>query len=228
MLGIIYRTLRNIREPWLESARWARQSYSHEGEDLVIERLIENASNGFYVEVGSHHPFRFSNTYLFYRRGWSGICIDPLPGSKALFNKWRPRDIALELGVASVSTTMKYFHFNEPALNTFDPVLAKRRDGARNNKIIEVKEFAVLPLSDILDEHMPANTKIDLLSVDVEGLDLQVLQSNDWKKYRPKLIIAECLKADLTSINDDTVTQYLESLGYKAFAKTGNSVIFVG
>lgn len=227
MFNLISRTLRKIREPWLESAKWARASYAQEGEDLILDRLMDNTKTGFYVEVGSHHPFRFSNTYLFYRRGWKGICIDPLPDSKILFNKWRPRDLALEIGVSATPSIKKYYLFNEPALNTFDTFLAKERDGLRDYKITEIKEIQTLPLSDILDNYLPENQTLDFLSVDVEGLDLQVLQSNDWNKYRPKFVVAECLKKDLISITDDPVVRYLASIGYKAYTKTGASVVFV-
>jgi FkbM family methyltransferase len=231
LMGLLRRTKRGyikIKEPWQESAQWTKQSYAQEGEDLVLDRFMDDVATGFYVEVGSHHPFRFSNTYLFYRRGWQGICIDPLPNSKALFNKWRPRDLALELGVSIMPSNMKYYLFNEPALNTFDPSLAKERDGLRNFRIIGTKDVPTQPLSSILDTHLPANQPIDFLSVDVEGLDLQVLQSNDWNKYRPRLVVAECLKTDLLSMHVDPIVQYLVSLGYKALAKTGNSVIFAG
>jgi FkbM family methyltransferase len=217
-----------IGEPWHESARSSRKSYAQEGEDLILDRLMDNVATGFYVDVGSHHPFRFSNTYLFYRRGWKGICIDPLPNSKALFNKWRPRDLAIEVGVSVDSSNMKYYLFNESALNTFDPVLASERDGMRDYKITETRTVQTLPLSGILNTYLPVNQNIDFLTVDTEGLDLQVLQSNDWQRFRPRFVVSECLKADLIYMCDDPVVDYLASVGYRAYAKTGNSVVFVG
>jgi hypothetical protein len=80
-------------------------------------------------------------------------------------------------------------------------------------------------LDDILStlDHLP---DIDILSVDVEGLDLQVLRSNDWNRFRPNIIIAECLSMDTLEVKLDSVNQYLSELGYLAFAKTGHSVIF--
>ena len=56
---------------------WSNRIYSQEGEDIVIDRYFQHKAKGFYVEVGAHHPFRFSNTYRFYRRGWTGVCIEP-------------------------------------------------------------------------------------------------------------------------------------------------------
>ena len=218
--------IKKLREPWHNSNQWAKKSFSQEGEDIVLNRLLDETPQGFYVEIGAHHPFRFSNTYFFYRRGWKGICIDPVPGTKALFNRYRPRDITLEVGVSQKQSTLKYFQFNEPALNTFDPVIAKERDGLRQYKIIDVKEVSTNSLSNILDLHLPSNQNITFLSVDVEGLDLEVLKSNNWLKYRPEYIVAECLTADLFKLKDDPVIQYLTTLGYILFAVTGYSVLF--
>ena len=61
--------------------RGIQYSFSQEGEDLVLARIFEGKKNGFYVDIGAHHPTRFSNTHYFYRRGWSGINIDAMPGS---------------------------------------------------------------------------------------------------------------------------------------------------
>src|SRR5262249_8232028 len=82
------------------SAYWMRQSYSQEGEDLILDRILDSKRTGFYIDVGCHHPFRFSNSYLFYRRGWQGICVDPLPEAKSSFRRYRPRDTFVETAVA--------------------------------------------------------------------------------------------------------------------------------
>ena len=78
---------------------YKNDSYSQEGEDLIINRLIDSKKNGFYIDIGAHHPFRFSNTYKFYKMGWNGINIDAMPGSMKLFREKRPRDINIECGI---------------------------------------------------------------------------------------------------------------------------------
>lgn len=205
---------------------YTRISYAQEAEDLIVERLLGGEKDGFYVEVGCHHPFRFSNTFIFYRKGWKGVCIDPLPGTKLLFNRHRPRDICVETGVDVTSGLLTYYMFNEPALNTFDELLARQRDNHNGYRIIKKIDVPVDSLANILMtiDEMPI---IDILSVDVEGLDLQVLQSNDWVRFAPRIIIAECLSADLIFIQEDPVVRYLAELNYDVYAKTGNSIIFV-
>ena len=101
------------------SLAFSNLSYSQEGEDLILNRFFNNKENGFYVDVGAHHPRRFSNTYSFYKKGWRGINIDALPGSMVAFNKERPNDINLEIGISKKESELLYYMFNEPALNTF-------------------------------------------------------------------------------------------------------------
>jgi FkbM family methyltransferase len=218
------RAIKEISGSWPH----ATKSYSQEGEDLVLNRVFGGRQHGFYVEVGCHHPFRFSNTYLFYRMGWSGICIDPLPGTAALFKKWRSRDICIESGISSRRSTLNYFMFNEPALNTFDESVAKSRDGLLGYRIIECRKIETIPLGDAIERNIArhGSTQIDFFSIDVEGLDLQVLQSNNWEKFRPAIIIAECLDLSFKNLGQDPVVEFLSGKGYEIYAKTGESVVF--
>jgi hypothetical protein len=79
--------------------QWSKHSWSQEGEDLILQRIFEGQTTGFYIDVGAHHPRRFSNTFSFYRLGWQGLNIDAMPGSMVAFEKDRPPDINLEIGI---------------------------------------------------------------------------------------------------------------------------------
>ena len=212
--------------------RQGYRSYSQEGEDRVLVSLLSkirggaNISDGFYVDVGAHHPYRYSNTCLFYKRGWRGINIDAMPGSMTSFRKQRPRDINVESGIGRQVGTSKFYVFNVPALNTFDQDLARARcnDDWRITQIVDVP---IAPLSEILKQHLPKERTIDFLTVDVEGFDLDVLQSNDWKHYRPSVVLVETLGRSLEDLALDPVTGYMRSLGYVAYSKTVNTTFFV-
>lgn len=121
---------------------------------------------------------------------------------------------------------MIYYSFNEPALNGFTPVLETKYNDHPLYHLVEKIPVPMRSLEDILDEHLPSNTAIDFLSVDVEGLDLEVLQSNNWEKYHPKVVLAECWESDLETIHQSEIYVFLAQQGYKLFAKTTNTLIF--
>jgi FkbM family methyltransferase len=205
---------------------YATKSYSQEGEDMILRRLFGLKSDGFYVDVGAHHPRRYSNTNFFYKLGWSGINIEPNPDAMRVFRSGRRRDINLELGVSDRAGLLKYHVFEEPALNTFDEAVAKSRLENTPYKLKNIVDVRVERLDDILTENLPRGREIDFLSIDVEGLDFKVLQSNDWQRFRPKCVIVEALGSPLEHIKESAVYLYMVRQGYELIAKTFNSLIF--
>lgn len=204
-----------------------RLSYSQEGEDLILARLLGSAdANGFFVDVGAHHPVRFSNTYYFYRRGWRGINVDPLPGTERRFKRMRPRDITLECGVAAAPGVLTYHAFNEPALNTFSAEeAAKKAQG--EYRLIARTQIPVRRLDEILAQFLPAGTTIDFMTIDAEGLDFEIVQSNDWQRYRPRFILVELLETALAEVAAHPTAAFLAGHGYRPCAKAVNTVFFV-
>jgi len=202
-------------------------SFSQDGEDLVLAELFNNKSEGFYVDVGAHHPQRFSNTYYFYLQGWKGINIDAMPDSMKIFNTLRPKDINLEIPISDKSEVLTYYEFDEPAYNSFSLDIVQRRKD-NNIKIVAEKQLKTSKLAEILDKHLPTGESIDFLSVDVEGLDYQVLNSNNWEKYKPKVILVEDLELkSLINIDDSKIYHLLNDQGYTLTAKTLRTLIFV-
>jgi FkbM family methyltransferase len=209
----------------------ASQCFSQEGEELIINRLLQPPKSnapGFYIDVGAHHPHICSNTYYFYNKGWRGINIDAKPGTKALFELKRPRDINLELAIAESAGELTYYEFNLPLLNGFDLALAETRASDPAFRLTGTRQVPVRPLRDVLTEHMPEGQLIDFMSVDVEGLDLQVLRSNDWNQFRPRLILAE--DASVVTLDDARsapLCKYLATVGYTAIGKAALTMFFV-
>ncbi|NIG52121.1 FkbM family methyltransferase [Chitinophaga sp. Cy-1792] len=193
---------------------------------MILRRFFHGRENGFFVDIGAHHPIRFSNTYGFYLDGWRGINVDAMPGSMEAFRKIRPHDTNLEVPVSDQKQILKYYIFNETALNTFSEKEAKLKDGLNRYKIVDVKDLETVTLSEILDKHLPEGKKIDFLSVDVEGLDLQVLQSNNWDKYRPEFILVEDLRSDISDSLDSPLYKYLQSKDYKMVARSFNTAFY--
>lgn len=213
--------------PSIVTSPGQQECYSQEGEDLIAARLFDEKADGFYVDIGAHHPIRHSNTYLLYRRGWRGINIDATPGAMAEFRRLRPRDINVECLVASDPLPQRFYVFNEPALNTASPAMARERP-TENAQYQVTREVELRPrtLASLLDEFLPQGKTIDLMSVDVEGLDLDVLGSNDWERYRPSLLLVEVLQTELSELDKHEIVQFLRGRNYRPIAKLYNTVVF--
>jgi len=220
-----FKFLLDIRRNYL--SRFYAKSWSLEGEDMILRRIFENKkSAGFYVDVGAHHPKKYSNTYHFYRMGWMGINLDAMPGSMKKFYSSRSRDINLEIPIAENEQTLTYYMFNEPALNGFSKSLSESRNGIDGYHIEATTRLTTRRLDDILGQHLPPKTKIDFMSIDTEGFDLQVLQSNNWIKYRPTIILLEILGKEFDALENALEHQFLYKQGYKIISKALNTVFY--
>lgn len=201
-------------------------SFAQEGEDLVLRRFLEGRRRGFFVDVGAHDPRRFSNTFRYYQEGWHGINIDPNPQAIEAFNRARPRDVNIAHGVAERPGRMTYYKFNDPALNTFDEALKSDREANTPYRVIGKTTVAVERLDRILERHLPPGQKIDFLSIDVEGLDLQVLRSNDWERFRPEYVLVEALDFRLEQAAQHPLHAFMHDAAYELVAKTLNTLFY--
>lgn len=201
-------------------------SYSQEGEDMVLSRFLEGRKAGFYVDVGAHHPIRFSNTFMFYERGWRGINIEPSPKAYEQFNRTRRRDINVGNGVGEIPGELTYYMFDDPALNTFDKALMQERETKTSYRVVGITRVIVERLESILREKLPEGQMVDFMSVDVEGFDLQVLRSNDWSRYRPEFVLVEALDFKLERASQHPVHIFMNGIGYELVAKTLNTLFY--
>ncbi len=194
-------------------------SYSQEGEDMMLRELLGDRQDGFYVDIGAYDPENFSNTNYFYRKGWHGINIEPSPEAFSRFEDSRKRDLNLNMGISDKRNSLTYYVYSEPALNTFDQqrvTFLKDRTGREPLKSLRINVDTIASvLGDISPE--PA---IDFMNIDVEGYEMQVLRSNDWKKYRPKIILVEILDFDLRTILQNPIHIFMEQAGYDFRCKT--------
>jgi FkbM family methyltransferase len=205
-----------------------QKSYSQDGEDVVLAAYYHGKKRykGFYVDVGAHHPVRFSNTWMFYRRGWRGINIDPTPGSMRPFRFLRRRDVNLEIGIGGQPTQLTFYCFDEPALNTFDEAVARQRDTGKPYRVIKTVSVPVEPLAAVLDKHLPAGQAIDFFTIDVEGLDLEVLKSNDWSKYKPEFVLVEDSDFKPGQAAESAIYKFLKSQDYEMAAALKRTIVY--
>lgn len=204
-----------------------KKSYSQTGEDLILDFYLSDIKNGCYVDVGANDPVYMSNSYLFYRKGWSGICIEPDVNRCRMIQRVRRRDRVVNAAVGLKKEDLNFYVFEPDTISTLSVQEAERYQ-ALGHKLVKQVLVPVKPLSSILEEFL-MDRKIDVLSTDTEGFDLDVLKSNDWTKYRPKFIVVEAVEyhRDHSVRINKPLDEYLAIQGYMVFADTYINVIYI-
>lgn len=203
--------------------RGSFMSYSQFGEDALARSFLR-ASRGTYVDVGAYHPVLYSNTYAFYRRGWSGLVIEPDASKRALFSIMRSRDRFVASGIGTEAASAPYYGYEDGAYNTFDPVRVEELARTKGMHPSSTTALPIEPLGTLLKTH--GISSIDLLSIDVEGMDLMVLESHDWS-IRPKLIIVEAHGFDPAEPESHPIYGCITEHGYRLCGLAGVSLLFL-
>lgn len=219
--GIIRRLVR----PSHPEERHRLSSWAQDGEDLVLSGFLHDRKTGFYVDAGAHHPFRFSNTHLFYRQGWNGINIEPDPAGIMLFKKYRPRDINLQIAVGEPSPGKEYFVMDEPALNTFDARRVNAMEAETPYRCKETVTVPVVSLGNVLDQYAK-NRQIDFMTIDVETQEYDVLKTNDWERFRPAYLAVEILDFNPEELMNNEVHRFVKGQDYSLVACLRRTVIY--
>ncbi len=206
-----------------------KKSYSMYGEDTVINNFFKNKKKGFYVDVGCYHPLDGNNTQLLFQKGWEGINIDVNKLSIELFKVARQSDVNINTAVSNTKKKIKIFYRKKiNMLNTSSKKIAKIhfRNGYYESNINSNTLDYIISKSKFKDK------RIDFFNLDVEGNELNVLKSLNFKKHRPKLICVEIhnheemynQKTDYLKRNP--IYKFLLKKRYKPVWNSGFSYIF--
>lgn len=218
---------------FLDALRWrdASHSYAQSGEDLIINFIAQamRIENMTYLDVGAHHPVNLSNTYLFYKRGHRGVLVEPDPLLLSEIRKVRPRDICVGAGVGtSEAESARFFVMTARTLNTFSEAEAKRYEAMGTNRIEKVIDVPLVTVDSILAEHFP-DAPPTVISIDVEGLDFEVLSTLDFQRHRAPIVCVETLSysEDRKESKDLRIPDLMAGNGYFVYADTYINTIFV-
>ena len=206
------------------------RSYSQCGEDVIMSFLCDilGLVKPTYLDIGAHHPRYLSNTYLFYRKGSRGVCVEPDPKLISAMRRVRPDDANLNVGIGTSTSSAKFYVMSVPTLNTFSQAEALRLEAEEGQKIVKVLEVELHDIARIYADHF-SSALPDMVSLDVEGLDLAILKSMQLRKRRPKIICVETLTF---STNDKEVkvteiAQFMAEMDYVLYADTYVNSIYV-
>lgn len=192
--------------------------YSQTGEDLILATILEKyvgspwTSVGKYVDVGCNHPIKCSNTFFFYKLGWSGVVVDANRDLVERFGAIRSLDKGVSSLVSNESAVKLFTKFEDPLVSSVDE--AHVSQWADRMGVLETVEMVSRTLTDIL-ESSGCPRDFELLSVDVEGHDFEVLQSLDFTKFHPKVVVIELHEFDILKPQDSKIYQLMYDNGYQ-------------
>jgi FkbM family methyltransferase len=188
-------------------------TYSQTGEDRIIQSILGNGNaEGFFVDVGCNHPQSMSNTFDFYKRGWTGICIDANVSLIKEHRIIRPRDRSFCAAVSNQEAEMIFTQFSDSAVSSLSSKHVEEWKKIRD--IASQSSVRTETLNKIL-ESAKIPYEFSLLSIDVEGHDFEVLLSIDLSIYKPKLIVIEMHGFEISDHKENEVYKHLMNNGYK-------------
>jgi len=199
----------------LKSKKFIKKSYSGGAQDLIINYFFKNKKKGIYIDVGCYHPYNGNNTKLLYDKGWSGINIDLDFHTIDFFNFVRKRDENINIAISDKEGVKDlYFFHNRSAINSLSEI---RKEEAK-----EVRKIQTKTLNSVFENSKFKNEKINLLSIDVEGHEIEVLKSFDLAKYIPEMVVIEFLERDIIDnleFHNQNINEILNSEIYKHMIK---------
>ncbi|HOZ86519.1 MAG TPA: FkbM family methyltransferase [Bacteroidia bacterium] len=206
-------------------------SYSQCGEDLIIDFIFVTLKidKPSYLDIGAHHPWYLSNSAFFYLKQCKGVTVEPDPSLFEVIKKERPADISLNVGVGLESgESADFYIMNIPTLNTFSKTEAERYAAYPGKEIKKVVKLPLLTVNEIIQKQFQGKTP-NFVSIDVEGMDLEIVSSFDFNKYRPEVFCIETLT--YTENNSERkiteIIDYMLKQGYFLYADTYINSVFV-
>lgn len=205
-----------------------REYFSQFGEDIVLENIFGRKKGGFYVDVGCYHPKHWSNTYLLHQREWTGINIDIDAYKIQSFNRVRGKSINICSAVSNEEKEITYYCSRDYSpVNTLDQNFANEMTSKKPRVNYVAKQTKSRMLDNIILETKFCEREIDLLSIDVEGHELPVLQSLNFEVYKPKVLVIELHKEMIDEILKTELYEFIVAKQYSLYSWIKPSLIFI-
>ncbi len=183
-------------------------SFSQFGEDSLVWQFFNQRKDGFFVEVGANDPRNLSQTYLLEQQGWRGILVEPLSDCCEQLRAHRPKSQVFQAACgAPEQRGQALLHVNQQGSKLTDLQV-------RGVAVEGHEEVRVMTLDEILET--AGNPKIDFLSIDVEGFEIQVMQGFSLERHRPALMLVEDNYANRLKVH-----HHIKGRGYRLVKRTG-------
>jgi FkbM family methyltransferase len=204
----------------------SKSSYSQAGEDCIVSLAFYffGISKPSYLDIGAHHPTSLSNTYFFYKKGCRGVCVEPDPKYARLFRTKRRHDVFLNAAIGFDDTEEADFYLMKShALNTLsrDSALAMEKAGEKIARVVKIK---LLNVNRVIEQKFPKG--VNFVSLDAEGVDIEILKSFCLDKMRPQVFCVETIAFENQEKVPD-VTEWMLANDYFVFGETYINTIYV-
>jgi FkbM family methyltransferase len=204
--------------------------YSQAGEDRILAFLFQSMgiTRPKYIDIGAYKAAFCNNTYLFYLQGSRGVCIEPDPRLFDALKATRTEDICLNAAVGlNHESEVELYLFDEPSLNTLSLEEAKRRDAVGEYKLIGSRKVPAVRIEDVIGAHF---TELpSFISLDVEGVDYDILAGFDFDTYKVPIWIVESVEYSPSHVKArvNGLVELMETKGYFVYGYTYINTIFV-
>ena len=197
--------------------------YSQYGQDkFLFENFFKEKSNGFYLDIGAHDGITLSNTYLFEKLGWDGVCIEPIPD---VFTKLKSNRncklfncvLSNKKGTENFLVLEGYTEMLSGILENYDPAHLIRID---NELRMMGGSKKVITSESLTFDDLQLPNIIDFVSLDVEGSEMKILETIDFNKYHINIISIE------VNHGADEITNFIESKNFEKIGSLGCDFIF--
>jgi FkbM family methyltransferase len=197
---------------------------------MIVDFILSNLKIylPYYLDIGAHHPSYLSNTYFFYKKGATGVCIEPDPELYAEMCKRRKKDLSIHAGIGGTGAREADFYImSSRTLNTFSKIEAEHLCNYGSQKIEKICQIPLLPVSEILEKYLQRVP--NFVSIDVEGFDQEIVQSFNLTEWRPEVFCIETItySEDNTEQKENEIIEHMLKNEYMVYADTYINTIFV-
>lgn len=231
--SFVYESIKQLAlaEPDIEVL--AQRHFAQCAEDIIVVALLKSIAHQLgidlsgeqYLEIGANHPIATSATYLMnVELGMRGVLVEANPALIDQLKTARPHDLIVNKAiVASDAKTIELFVSNQSEISSLSREFVEDWQGGAVG-LNKVETVPACRVNDLLRENFKKKAPI-FLSIDIEGLDLDILQDLDWTKWRPAIVQAEPSEHFIEA-NSKMISDFMTSIGYFEIAKTSVNQIF--
>lgn len=203
----------------------ATSTYSLEGTDLILRSILREVAIGRYMDIGANHPYEINNTFLLYQLGWQGLALDANDKFKIEWSKYRPNDQFLQAVVSDTEKEVIFTLFPDDTMGSMDQATINRYESRFEKDLLKKQIFKSTTVFNIWKTYI--DDEVHLLSIDIEGEELNALKGTNLHVFRPGIIAVEIKNVSLYSPLSNDLIYFLTNHGYRLVAKTPLDAIFI-